>query len=345
MRADTITMPLIGEQVTVTTYEAAPVIFFEKNSTQPIRGTSTVGAFQQNILDAVRAYVEARPGVHLTIVGTSAADEEPQLARERISFVARTLQIDPNRVTVRMEQAPEARYPDLADEQRTVAFLIDGKAVVIPVIRRDTVRTLPDAIITLTHVLTCEAGPCTTSVTASYGETILRVNGDGPVHTLTIPGTDLARYGMSVPFVARAFVTDTTGRTVTSQRSYVVRPTLKQRDERQAMVSPENISGDALVLGHFGFDTSEFTTTNDAAVRRVREAIAAGRTVTLVPGADSLGTAEYNDALMLRRAKAAIALLGVRESDVRIEVVRSTTESNATPMGRIANRSVRAIIK
>jgi outer membrane protein OmpA-like peptidoglycan-associated protein len=132
---------------------------------------------------------------------------------------------------------------------------------------------------------------------------------------------------------------------VTSQRSYVVRPTLRSRDERVETIGPENIAPDALVLGHFAFDASVFTTTNAEAIRRVRDAIASGRKVSLVPGADSLGTAEYNDALMLRRAKAAIALLGVRESDVTIDVVRSTPASNATPMGRIANRSVRAIIK
>ena len=77
----------------------------------------------------------------------------------------------------------------------------------------------------------------------------------------------------------------------------------------------------------------------------MRDAIAAGKKVTLIPSADNLGTELYNEQLLQRRARAAIELLGVRDQDVSVSAVVTTAASNETPMGRTANRSVRAIIQ
>ncbi|MEN9796028.1 MAG: hypothetical protein RLZZ150_1005, partial [Bacteroidota bacterium] len=49
--------------------------------------------------------------------------------------------------------------------------------------------------------------------------------------------------------------------------------------------------------------------------------------------------------LMERRARNAVRLLGTRATDVTIARQPSSDGSNTTPMQRIANRSVRAVIK
>jgi hypothetical protein len=77
----------------------------------------------------------------------------------------------------------------------------------------------------------------------------------------------------------------------------------------------------------------------------VKEALATGKRVTLIASCDELGDATYNDALMERRARNAVRLLGTRATDVTIARQPSSDGSNTTPMQRIANRSVRAVIK
>jgi outer membrane protein OmpA-like peptidoglycan-associated protein len=77
----------------------------------------------------------------------------------------------------------------------------------------------------------------------------------------------------------------------------------------------------------------------------VREALASGKRVTIIASCDELGDDEYNDALMERRARSAIQILNARLNEVSILRQASSVEANSTPMQRIANRSVRAVIK
>ena len=110
-------------------------------------------------------------------------------------------------------------------------------------------------------------------------------------------------------------------------------------------VQPTYLQDETVLLGYCDFDDDEFSTTNPNGVRRVKEALAAGKRITLIASSDELGDTEYNDALMERRARAAMRLLQARAADVTIVRQPSTAEANTTPMQRIANRSVRAMIK
>ena len=77
----------------------------------------------------------------------------------------------------------------------------------------------------------------------------------------------------------------------------------------------------------------------------VRKALKDGKKVSLLASADNCGLADYNADLVQRRARAAVELLGVREQDVFITTICTTAEANTTPMDRVSNRSVRAIIR
>jgi len=75
---------------------------------------------------------------------------------------------------------------------------------------------------------------------------------------------------------------------------------------------------------------------------QVRACIAQGGSVELFPGTDDMGTPEYNKALQQKRGEHALRKINADRSRIRITYQSSTSESNATPLGRIANRSVRA---
>ena len=120
---------------------------------------------------------------------------------------------------------------------------------------------------------------------------------------------------------------------------------MKSRSEVRTTVTPQRLEGEPILLGHFAFDGTTFITTNTDGVAEVRKALKDGKKVSLLASADNCGLADYNADLVQRRARAAVELLGVREQDVFITTICTTAEANTTPMDRVSNRSVRAIIR
>jgi outer membrane protein OmpA-like peptidoglycan-associated protein len=139
-------------------------------------------------------------------------------------------------------------------------------------------------------------------------------------------------------------IKDSTGRTVRAERTIRVRAVqdIVMRDTVSILSSGTT---DRRVLGYFEFDGRSFSTVDRTTLDLVRKAIAAKKTVTVVPGADDLGSPEYNRKLQQDRAEAALRLLNVTSKDVRIRIEPTTPEQNSTPMKRIANRAVRVEIE
>lgn len=338
---------LVGSDNTITTtmYEAAPVLFFQKGSTAPIADvSSSLDAYQQRVIEGIRAYAADHPSTRITVIGSAVNDEPAQLARERVTWSVAQLGLDAmSRIEVRTEVTGDYAYPQLADEHRSVRFLIDGVPMVVPIITSDTSRRPREVTIPVAHILTCEAGPCTSNVVATLGSRRVVVNGDGPMYRVVLPtfnGPEITE-----PLRITCAVTDTTGASTTSTASVNVRVTSALQQQPVVRIQPANMQDDAVVIGYCDFDKDEFSTTNPDGIRLTKEALAAGKRVTLIASCDELGDAAYNEALMERRARNAMRLLGARPADVTIVRQPSTDGSNGTPMQRIANRSVRAVIK
>jgi hypothetical protein len=138
-------------------YEAAPVLFFQKGSTAPIAdATSKLDAYQQRVIEGVRAYATEHPSVRITVIGSGVTDEPAQLARERVSWAVAQLGLDAmSRIEVRTEVTGGFEHPQLADEKRSVRFLIDRVPMVVPVVQRDTTRRTREVVIPIMHIMTC----------------------------------------------------------------------------------------------------------------------------------------------------------------------------------------------
>jgi outer membrane protein OmpA-like peptidoglycan-associated protein len=163
------------------------------------------------------------------------------------------------------------------------------------------------------------------------------------MYRVALPATDGSE--STEPLRITCEVVDSTGARTTSTASVNVRATSAVQQLPALRIQPSYIQDDAVVIGYCDFDKDDFSTTNPDGIRRVKEALAAGKRVTLIASCDELGDATYNDALMERRARNAVRLLGTRATDVTIARQPSSDGSNTTPMQRIANRSVRAVIK
>ena len=338
---------LIGSDNTVsaTVYEAAPVLFFQAGSTMPVDdATSKVGMYQQRIIEGLRAYAAEHPSARITVIGSAVTDEPAQLARERVTWAVAQLGLDAmSRIEVRTEVTGGFEHPQLADEKRSVRFLIDRVPMVVPVVQRDTTRRTREVAIPIMHILTCEAGPCTSVVSATFGGRRVDVLGNGPVYRVQIPTSNAVQTTEALRVTCT--VVDSTGATKTSTASANVTIAASSTELAPVRVQPTYLQDETVLLGYCDFDDDEFSTTNPNGVRRVKEALAAGKRITLIASSDELGDTEYNDALMERRARAAMRLLQARAADVTIVRQPSTAEANTTPMQRIANRSVRAMIK
>ncbi len=337
---------VVGSDNTVATtlYEAAPVVFFLKGSTQPTTdATSTLDTYQQRVIEGLRVYASENPTSRITVIGSAVSDEPPQLARQRVTWAVSQLGIDAmSRIEARTEVNGPYEYPELADEHRSVRFLVDDVPIVIQVVTRDTTRKPREVTIPVTHVLTCEAGPCSSRVSATYAGQRVKVSGSDPVYRVTLPATGSE---ITEPLRIDCEVVDSTGARTTSSVTADVRLIATNQQQPIVRLQPPHIREESVVLGYCDFDDDDFTTTNPEGIRLVRKAIAEGKRVTLIASCDELGDDEYNDALMDRRARNAIRLLNVRAADVTIVRQPSLDGTNATPMQRIANRSVRAVIK
>ncbi len=214
--------------------------------------------------------------------------------------------------------------------------------MVIQVVTRDTTRQPREVTLPVTHILTCEAGPCSSRISATFGGQRANVSGSDPVYrvTLTSAGSELTE-----PLRITCEVVDSTGARTTSTVTANVRIVAVTTQQPIIRVQPSHLREETVVLGYCDFDDDDFTTTNPEGILRVRKAIAEGKRVTLIASCDELGGDEYNNALMDRRARSAIRVLNVRAADVTIVRQPSPDGTNATPMQRIANRSVRAVIK
>jgi hypothetical protein len=82
---------------------------------------------------------------------------------------------------------------------------------------------------------------------------------------------------------------------------------------------------------------------DQGSLESVRTALRSGASVTLIASTDNIGTEESNRLLAQKRAQAVMNMLG-RSERVTIRIDVTADDANGSPMDRVFNRSVRALI-
>lgn len=101
-----------------------------------------------------------------------------------------------------------------------------------------------------------------------------------------------------------------------------------------------DINNELMVLGFFEFDSDKLLNFDKNVVEKAIFDAVRGKKVTIIPTTDNIGTPRYNRELAKRRADAALNLLKMNEETYSIEYPQNYFFDNATPMGRMFNRSV-----
>lgn len=327
--------------------DAAPVMFFAKNSTEVLTGSQRATQLQQDVLSSVSAYITQHPGSKLTIIGSCAADEEPAVARERASYAMRLLRIPTEQFEMRVVRQGAVEYPELAEEHRSVQLLVDGSAQIFRVERtRDSSERIAPLSIPVGHIVTCDTA-CTSGVTASIDGRALRVDGDGAMYTMIVDSAAIRLMQQGKSVVVRGQVAFEG--TATSSEQQVVYSTFDPRVTVRSVPVGQAANGQAsLTLCYFDFNSSTITSFNEQAFAALKQAVANGRRIELIATTDHLGTDVSNADLATRRAAAALEKLqsmGIAKTKVVIGTYQSKANENASPMDRIANRAVKIVIQ
>lgn len=342
---DTLFLEVVDVRHYDTIYQATPTIYFKQNSTEPVAGTTTTGVMQQQVLPALRRNIEARKGSRVTIESMTSRDEDPRLARERISWVLRSLEIDPNTTTVVTLKGDSVEHPELADEQRRVRILIDGRPEIVRVHATSDVYSIQSADLAAVHVLTCEAGPCTTSIRVSTPSRTIVENAAGPVVSFTLADDELLGSSRQVVVTAVAETKDANGKKLTrSAQKVVVAQTSSEVAQVYRVANGSIAPMNEVVIGYCDFDRSTLSSIDESAVSEVRDALKRGARITIIPSTDGFGSSDYNEKLQRRRATETMNLIGVLPSQVDIELTPVPTYIATTPMERVEQRSVRVRI-
>lgn len=338
---------IVTVDVTTEYLDAAPIMFFEKNSTVVVEGSTNAVALQQQVASAISTYMAEHPEVKLTLVGSAAFDEEQVIARERVSFVTRLIGLPVERLEMRTVKQTAAEYPELAEEHRSVQFLVNGRSQIFRVARtRDSIVRVNPLTIPVGHVVTCDVA-CSSNVTASIGGRVLLVTGNDPTYSLVIDSLALRTMSSGNPVVVKGLVTF--GDYTAKSEEQILYTNIMPKVTRSIVpVTSVSNSQASATLCYFEFNASTITSFNDLVLADVQNAIVSGKQVELIAMTDHLGTGVQNAVLAERRAAAAsekLQTLGIPKEAITIRTYQSEPSENATPMERISNRTVRIRIR
>ncbi len=325
--ASELVIPAIDVRQTDTVRRVYPAIFFAAKSTEPI------GPFS-SILQAVRSYIVEHPEHRLTIVVGTSADEDRAIAKARLNAVLRDLPVDQNKVTILMESHGAGPYPELASEDRRIEFLVNDVLQPLTSLRTTEVEMIQPVELSAAHVLTCEAGPCTSQVEATADGQPLQASLERSVARLTVHRKALAS-ARPVEVDVRITTTDTTGATSRASATTLLRIEERSRTIDTVICSAEESD---MILGYFDFGSDTFRLIDTTVLRTAQDAMARGQRVQVLASTDALGAEDVNQRLRTRRAEAARTVLGMDRLTILVNTDRRPAR---TPLERIAQRSVR----
>jgi outer membrane protein OmpA-like peptidoglycan-associated protein len=335
-----VTVPIIVDE---RRESLAPYVFFAKNSVQMTAQDTLLAQESARLMNM-------QPSLRVKLYSKQSSDEDTSMARKRGDAMKKLIQefgIDDWKIAIETERGRNERYDELEEESRRIFVSLSNKQLPM-LITRDTTRLdVPPvechALTTVTADTTAEA---TLTVSDAVGRTMQTLS-DGLVGTERRTAIQISSEwlmsGKAQSVQATLRATDADGRNAsgTTPRSTWV-PQLELRETRVKHVQSGTAS-DAMVLGFFAFDESEFSCIDMNVVDQVRRHRAAGGRVSIIAMTDSLGDNDENTKLATERAQTAAKLLGVTDADVQIRT--GGMQLNTTPEGRSRNRSVLVICR
>lgn len=332
-------------------HDAAPILFFRKSSSEispiiPLSETSSEETAQTSVLIGLVSLLKADADSKVELKGISAADESPELAKQRAENVASYLfeqGIDKSQVRISSSsQSGTIREirEELLDEDRSVRIFVNGSLKTIPVVYEKSDKKSDPIQFSFEPIIVAEAAPYQAFGKLDFEmRTVQKL--DITTRSIIVNPDDLFA---SSPTKAKLdyALADAEDRRTAAGLGFTFIP-----DNKETIIENRFGSGmktDEYILGYFNFDGTDFSAINEEAVKTVREALQVGKKVELYPKTDNFGTGEYNMELAKSRLKSALKLLNTKEESIIIRLDNVQQNYDPSAVSRILHRTVIAKI-
>lgn len=346
----------VNQIINRSSFSVLPVFFFEQNESDNNNLSSPKRYFlneytaQQNIIARLADFLVQNPSVRVELNARQLQEESEGMAEKRAKNISAKLQdylVDESRISENFAtfEGESFRYPELASENRSVwVKLSDGNKLIHFYTDTTTIDAVEEIELKIDPRVVAD-----TTIKSFDCEVMLNRKKDAdtnvyPFYYRIQDNTLMKERISSLDFVVN--IEDELGQTAQDKMTIYLTPDIRVERTNENLIDPQNSDQKIrkYILGFFRFDGSEFYAVNEEALSEAKRAIADGKSVEITPLTDNLGEQQYNINLAKRRAKAALRLIGSKESIVKINETTSEMFSNRTPEGRILNRSIILII-
>lgn len=332
-------------------HDAAPILFFKKTSAEiapvvPLSETSSEESAQSSVLIGLVSLLKTDADSKVELKGISAADESPELAKQRAENVANYLfEQGIDRTQVRISSSPQSGTireirEELLDEDRSVRIFVNGSLKTIPVVYEKSDKKSDPIQFSFEPIIVAEATPYQAFGKLDFEmRTVQKL--DENTRSITVNPNDLFA-GAPTKTKLDYALADGEDRRTAAGLGFTFIP-----DNKETLIENRFGSGiktDELILGYFNFDGTEFSAVNEEAVQSVKDALKTGKKVELYPKTDNFGTGEYNLELAKARIKSALKILNTKEESIVIRLDNVQQNYDPSAVSRILHRTVIAKI-
>jgi outer membrane protein OmpA-like peptidoglycan-associated protein len=338
-----------------------PVLFFEKGATKPNERSIQMQSVPEsderaffNILsqndfavkyaDILSEQLKAEPGKILTIKSISDDDEADIIALRGESIKSQLIAkgIASERIILKNEilKGNDFNYTELIDETRKVIFEIDGvESLIQHNIESMQLLHNTNKIVFLQTFVESESE-------ITYFEGSSSIEGANPTKLKNGQNELLLNSSIFVNESSRLKTLTATAKIENEEKQTAeTKIQLYLKHEETANNIYINASSQLsqfsyFVLAYSEFDKSDFFAIDNTALKYIKSKIAEGKSITLYPLTDDLGTPEYNNVLARKRGESAVRLIGVKPQQLTVDYDSPITFSTDTPYGRILSRTV-----
>lgn len=340
-------------------YELLPYVFYSVNTAKrlsiPIVNSDIFDeqSMQDQLIKVTADKLKSNPQSRLDLISSSLSTENQDVVDARINDVIDELiynGIEIKRINVVKKEVDQSllKRPELAAEQTYIELRIDGEQKLIRYVRTVSAETVVKSTIPLivkpfiqSNIdIIKQTGTVQLNDKHIFNFGAAGLNDRITSEMLMQAGDVFNENFLTVNFEAKG----SNGLIKKVRNSYRLKAQLDREIKVTNQYQDEEKKFRKYVACFYDFDSSIPKYINDDVIKLLKEEVAVGKKIRLMPMTDNMGTEQYNFRLAEQRAKSVIELTGMEIKNADIVFPKDYFYDNTTPLGRMLNRTVIVII-
>ncbi len=334
----------VRDTLFVTSYLVSPIIFFRENESEINENGKSPETQEEALIlsiKAVKKYLENNPDANVTIISSSLENEHQDVTRHRVDDVIEKLDVDKNRIKQKnFIKNNNLKYPELSDENRFIKFDLGNNKQGLIVFGDTIVKSALDKIdIEIDPIIKSNDEYDFNGQIIIDDDNKISLNKGKQIYTLNdVLKSEKLKLGLPIQIDGK--VKDKSSQEASAELSLNLKAEPIGKVVIENSVNKDGTNFTEYILGFCEFGKADFYSINQHAIDFTMNAVKSGKKIEIIPLTDSLGSADYNKNLAIRRAETAIKLLSLNKNNINVTIPDRFFFSNSTPEGRLLNRSV-----